>query len=246
MVIVLIASFLFRGLGMPTIGWIDTPPATGEVGELRITNVVSAANPYDPDQISVVCEVRRVDGSTRIVPAFFYQPMKRAIHGSYESISAQGSAEWRARITPVEPGRLQISARVTVSGSSVESNRLEFVPKRQAYRGFVIRSAGDSGGLVYGDGSSFRAVGENLCWPGSRGTYDYDMWIASLKESGANYVRLWCSPWYFGFETAPGQLLNYSQKPLWALDYVMKALKEADIGVILCLEYHGMLESTTD
>lgn len=246
MVFSLIASFVFRGLGLPTIEWVGNPPATGEVGELRISNLVSVANPYDQDLIRVVCEVRRADGSIRTVPAFFYQPMKRSISGAYESISAQGSAEWRARITPAEPGRLQVLARVTVSGSSAESNKLEFVPKRQPYRGFVKRSTCDPQGLVYGDGTPFRAVGENLCWPGSRGTYDYDMWIASLKSSGVNYVRLWCSPWYFGFETAPGQLLNYNQKPLWALDYVMRALKEAGIGVILCLDYHGMLESTPD
>ncbi len=246
MVFAIIAGLIFTGLASPSIQWVDVAPAIGDVGEVRITNVAAASNPFDPSLVSVRCEVKSSDGSIKTVPAFYYQPMARSINGSYESFSQQGTAEWRARIAPVSPGQLEVVGRVTVSGSTAESNKLAFLPKRQPYRGFVRRSATDAGQLVFQDGTVFQAVGENLCWPGSRGTYDYDMWIPSLKASGMNYVRLWCCPWYFGFEVAPGQLLNYNQKPLWALDYVMKKLKDAGIGVILCLEYHGMLESTPD
>lgn len=246
MVWMICASLALGSFGSPAIEWVGTPPATGDVGEVRILNVPSVANPYDTDQIRVTLQVHGADGSLTRVPAFYYRPMTRSISEPYESIIAQGGPEWRARFTPIAPGRLELSARVEAAGSSAESNRLAFVPKRKPYLGFVRRSASDPLALQFQDGTMFRAIGENLCWPGTRGTYDYDIWIPSLKASGANYVRLWCSPWYFGFEVAPGQLLNYNQRPLWALDYVMKALKDAGIGVILCLEYPGMLETKPD
>lgn len=244
--LILLVGLAIRTLGAPSIEWVGNQPATGEVGEIRIANVPQVQNPYDSDSIRVFCELRLADGSVKTIPAYYYQPMQRSIQEPYESITPQGQAEWRARITPTAPGRIEVLAQVTFAGSSVESNRIVFVPKRKAFMGFVRRQTNDSTSLVDNNGDSFRAIGENLCWPGSRGTYDYDVWIPSLKASGANYVRLWCSPWYFGFETAPGQLLNYNQKPLWALDYTMKALNSAGIGVILCLDYHGMLESAPD
>ena len=242
----LIAGVLISLVSGPTLEWVGSVPALGSVGELKIGTLTTSGNPFDPSVNDIRCEVTAPNGSVSIVPAFYYQPMARSLSGSSESITSQGSPQWRIRISPTVPGKYEVLAKVTVLGSTLSTNKLSFVPKRLSYQGFVQKSVSSPLALTYQNGSSFTAVGENLAWPGSRGTFDYDMWIPSLRESGINYVRLWCCPWYFGFEVAPNQLLNYSQRPLWALDYVMQQLKEAGIGVILCIDYHGMLESTPD
>ena len=36
------------------------------------------------------------------------------------------------------------------------------------------------------DGQALRIIGENVCWPGSRGTYDYDTWFAAMQAAGEN------------------------------------------------------------
>jgi hypothetical protein len=89
-------------------------------------------------------------------------------------------------------------------------------------------------------------IGENVCWPGGAGTYDYDRWFANLQVHGENFARIWMCPWAFGIETSSSSLNNYSLRPGWQLDYVLQLAEQRGIYLLVCLEYHGMFATQPD
>jgi hypothetical protein len=97
-----------------------------------------------------------------------------------------------------------------------------------------------------GDGKPLRILGENVCWPGSRGTYDYELWFPAMQAAGENYARLWMCPWAFGIETDPDSLVRYRQDRAFQLDYVFGLAEQTGVYLLLCLDYHGMWEVTPD
>ena len=97
-----------------------------------------------------------------------------------------------------------------------------------------------------GDGRALPLNGEDVAWPTSRSTYDYDNWFASMQNAGENFARIWMSPWSFGIEDAPGTLNNYALQPAWRLDYVFQLAEQDGLYIQLCLDYHGMLVTQPD
>ena len=97
-----------------------------------------------------------------------------------------------------------------------------------------------------GDGLPMPLVGACVCWPGARGTFDYDDWFAGMSRVGENYTRLWMAPWAFGIEAEPGTLTQYRLDRAWQLDYVLQLAEQKGIGIMLCLDYHGMFETEID
>jgi hypothetical protein len=100
--------------------------------------------------------------------------------------------------------------------------------------------------LQTSDGQPLRLIGENVCWPGSRGTYDYDDWFNAMQAAGENYARIWMCPWAFGIETDANSLTHYRLDRAWQLDYVLGLAEQRGMRLLLCLDYHGMFEVTPD
>jgi hypothetical protein len=217
--------------------------------EFRIVNVPAATNPFDPDSIRVDAVFTLASARTMSVPAFWYQAYQRSLSGGTESITAVGPPEWRLRFTPPEAGTwamaLTIRTNGQVYGSAVVTNFTVPAGATPPGSGYA-RVATSQQYFETTDGQALRLIGENVCWPGTRGTYDYDTWFPALQAAGENYARIWMCPWAFGLETDPDALTHYRLDRAWQLDYVMGLAEQRGIYLLLCLDYHGMFEITPD
>lgn len=207
------------------------------------------SNPFDPDVIRVDATFRLPSGGSLTVPAFWYQGYQRSLAGGVESLTSTGLTEWRIRFTPTETGDYSVSVTIRTNNQFYgDSAAVGFAVASNAPpsgRGYV-RIAPDRQYFETSNGERLRLIGENVCWPGSRGTYDYDTWFPAMQAAGENYARIWMCPWAFGLETEPSSLLRYRLDQAWKLDYVLQLAEQKGIYLLLCLDYHGMFETQPD
>lgn len=94
--------------------------------EFCVTNVPSATNPFDPDQIRLDATFSLPSGKTMIVPAFWFQDYQRGLSGGYEYLTVVGLPQWRLRFTPPESGNYSVSLVILTNnqpyGSPVVTN----------------------------------------------------------------------------------------------------------------------------
>jgi hypothetical protein len=226
-----------------------TSPQLWQRLEFKISNVPLVTNPFDPDVIRLDGTFTLPSGRTITVPAFWYQKYVRSLANGYEDDVPTGLANWRLRFTPPETGTYSLSLAVLTNGQPAGPPAVTnfsvpagLPPSRFGY-------AGIAPGRQYfqtGDGQALRLIGEDVCWPDSGGTYDYDSWFASMQNAGENYTRIWMCPWAFGIEDAAGTLDNYSLQPAWQLDYVLQLAEQSGIYILLSLDYHGMFATQPD
>jgi len=186
--------------------------------EFRLANIPAVTNPFDPDLLRLDATFTLPSGRTMVVPAFWYQAFQRGLSGGNESVSATGSPEWRLRFTPPESGGYALSLVIRTngqgSGSPSVTNFMVAGGAAPAGSGYV-RIASSRQYFETGDGQSLRLIGENVGWPGGRGTYDYDTWFAAMQTAGENYARVWMCPWAFGLETDANSLTRYRLDRAW-------------------------------
>ena len=217
--------------------------------EFRVDNVPAAPNPFDPDVIRLDATFTSPSGRTQVVPGFWFQAYQRSLLNGSERLTDNGSPEWRIRFTPVESGSHGLSLTISTNGQpfgpAVTTNFTvgEAVPAAQ--HGFV-RGAVNKQYFQTTDGRPLPLIGANVCWPGGRGTYDYDDWFPAMSAAGENYARLWMCPWAFGIETETNSLTRYRLDRAWQLDYVFNRAEQLRIYLLLCLDYHGMFETQVD
>ncbi len=216
--------------------------------EFRITGVPVVTNPFDPEQIRVEGTFELPSGQTQSVPAFWYQAWQRQLNGNNEKLSSTNAPEWRLRFAPPTTGDYSVSVTVFTNNQSANltaGTNFSVTGETPARRGYV-RIAASRQFFETGDGRALPLIGANVCWHGSRGTYDYDDWFAAMQAAGENYLRLWMCPWSFGLETAADSLNRYRLDEAWRLDYVLQQAEQRGFYVELCLDYHGMFASEPD
>lgn len=217
--------------------------------DFRISNVPSASNTFDPDTISVDAVFTLPSRRVITVPAFWYQGYQRGLSGDRESLTLAGAPEWRLRFTPPEAGDYSLSLTVRTNGQpwgSPAVTNFAVLANQAATRSGYVRIAASQQYLETGDRQALRLLGANVCWPGKRGTLDYDDWFPAMAAAGENYARLWMWPSAFGIETDANSLGRYRQDHAWQLDYVFQLAEQHGIYLLLCLDYHGMFEVTPD
>ncbi len=239
---------LLRGQSSARISFINQPELWSRA-EFRLANIPSVSNPFDPDVIRVDAAFKLPSGRTLSVPGFWYQDYRRALSGNRQMLEAVGAPEWRVRFTPPEAGEYSVAVTVITNGSACgKAARMRFSVSDSApsgQRGYVC-VAPDKEYFETTDGKPLRLIGHNVCWPGSRGTYDYDDWFPAMHSAGENFARIWMCPWAFGIEVSKHSLNHYDLSAAWQLDYVMQLAQRQGIYVLLCLDYHGMFESKPD
>jgi hypothetical protein len=223
-----------------------TSPQLWQRLEFSISNIPSAANPFDPDSIRLDATFTLPSGRTTTVPAFWYQGYQRSLPGGYESDAPSDAAGWRLRFTPPEAGAYSLSLSIRTNGqSSGVTVGTNFsvpagpLPARFGYVGI----APSRQYLQTGDGQPLRLIGHNVCWGDGPGTFSYDTWFSAMQSAGENYTRIWMCPWEFGIQDTPASLTNYDLAPAWQLDYVLQLAEQRGIYILLCLDYHGMFSS---
>jgi hypothetical protein len=234
----------------PDAGDDSSSDATATVWELfeqTLPIAVEAANPFNPDEVTVDVELVGPDDQRRTIPAFLYEGFIRSASSSgSEVLTAAGSREWRFRFTPTQPGAWRWRwLRSAVGGEDVgewESLGVDANPDSERH-GF-LRIAEGAKHLEYDDGTPFFAVGENLAWADERGSGAYEDWIAELAASGANYLRVWMPEWDMGLLYEPATLDDWSARMdrAWRLDRVMELAEQHDMQVMISLQSHFPFE----
>ena len=241
---------LTRGFSQsaPQIGQLTSPQLWQRL-EFSISNVPSAANPFDPDVIRLDAMFTLPSGVSIAVPAFWYQGYQRSLSGGYESDVPSGAPGWRLRFTPPETGAYSLSLNIStngqLAGGPVITNFSVPPGPLPARFGYVVIAPGHQY-FQTGDGQPLRLIGENVCWGDGPATYSYDTWFAAMQSAGENYARIWMCPWAFGIEDTPAALTHYSLGAAWQLDYVLQLAEQRGIYVLLCLDYHGMFVTQPD
>jgi hypothetical protein len=225
------------------------PAQLWQLLEFRIINVPPAQNPFDPDEIRLDATFTLPSGRMMVVPAFWYQDYQRELVGGYEYLNESGPPEWRVRFTPPEPGGYLLSLNIQVNGQPCFSGPIMI---------FMVDAGDPATGVGYvrvapsqqyfetGDGQALRLIGEDVSWYEGGGTYDYDQWFPALHAAQENFARVHTTPWAFGIETDPNSLTHYRLDRAWQFDYVLQLAEEQGLYLMLCIEFHLMLQPVPD
>jgi hypothetical protein len=103
----------------------------------------------------------------------------------------------------------------------------------------------------FDDGSSYVAVGENVCWSGWRTPIaDYEAWFGGLGKAGGNWARLWLAFNEKGLEWSPKPtpkagvggyqgLGRYALDNAWRLDEVLRIAEANGVRLMYCIGTYG-------
>ncbi len=216
--------------------------------EFRVADAPTVANNFDPDQIRLDATFTAPSGRTFAVPAFWFQDFSRALVDGAEVLTPIGLPEWRVRFTPTEPGEYAIALTATLGSAEpgpLASARFTVGAETAATLRSWVKVGADRRYLATSDGHPLRLIGENVCWGGARGTYDYDDWFPAMRASGQNLARLWLAPWFLGLEHKPGTLNRYDLGGAWQLDRLFDLAERDGLYVLLSLDHHGMYQESS-
>jgi len=217
--------------------------------EFQVNNVPATTNRFDPDIIRLDSMFTAPSGREMVVPGFWFQNYVRSLSGGYEQLSPSGAASWRIRFTPQETGSYSLMLAITTNGVAIGpplTANFTVTNTNPPTRSGYVQIAPGQQYFRTGDDQPLRLIGENVCWHGGRGTYDYDNWFPAMQAAGENFARLWMCPWAFGIECEPGTLRDYRLDRAWQLDYVVQLAEQRGIYLLLCLDYHGMFQTVPD
>ncbi|MFQ6097014.1 MAG: cellulase family glycosylhydrolase [Armatimonadota bacterium] len=221
--------------------------------EFEVALSATYDNPFDPDEVSLDLHVQAPGGEAQIVHGFFAQDFERRLidenGGPAEELTQVGEPRWLARYVPARPGRHRYWLAARDRTGETRTKARSFAVRDGPGRGFVRVRAG-SRYFTFDDGSSFFPIGHNVCWPGSRGTFDYDHYFRRMAEAGENYGRLWLGPFdaftlervRAGEEDYCG-LGVYDLANAWRIDRVIQEAEKRGIYLMLCIESFNSLRS---
>jgi hypothetical protein len=213
--------------------------------EADLPVVTPAKNVYDPKQLEVNVQFTAPDSTRIVVPAFWMQPYQQtcAQECAVELLKPQGAGGWKVRFTPTQVGnwsyivqeRDQVAIRTSSSG--------RFTVTASDAKGF-IGVGSNHHYFAYGNDTPYFVLGSNVgwSWNGANNTLGYQNWLKTLKESGANFARLYIDvPWFIGLGWK-GPIGDFTaiQSDAWRFDQVLKTAEEQGIALqVVILWYQG-------
>jgi hypothetical protein len=247
----------------------DKKVSTFERYELRFQLNRAFHNPYDPNEIDVMITLKTPDGKSLRHPGFYMEPRELAMVKGYEKPTPKGKSYWCVRVSPLQEGeyKWKLTAK---AGAESASAKGDFTATAGTHPGFVRVSETDSRYLEFSDGSLFYPIGQNLRSPGDSrlaatseacgenaawaekvGTRAYEKWFGKMAEHGANFARVWMSPWWLGLEwnqDYDGQhgLTFYSQDHAARLDRIIELAEQNNIYLNLETSNHGAFSIRVD
>jgi hypothetical protein len=212
------------------------PLKSDEVGrfellELEIQTVITASNPFNPEELDIRVAFTSPSGKTAEVGAFWYQGFDPA--GKFP----KGEPGWRARFSPTEAGAWTAIARIPARGLQSEPVTFRTVPTDNP--GFVRVHPDNPRYLAFDNGELFFPIGLNMAWWSGAGDAltDYRKWMDPFAANGGNAIRVWMAEWSFGIEWKNAPLGDYSSRlrRAWLLDQIFAMAEERDVYVLLVL-----------
>jgi hypothetical protein len=216
--------------------------------ELDVALTATYDNPFDPDDVWLDAIITAPDGREVTVPGFFYCPYQRSLVGKKsERLVPVDGAGWRVRFSPKLPGDYR-GRVVLTDGDKTAEAPFSFAATPAEHHGLVRVAKQNPLAFEFEDGTPYFAIGENVCWPSSAGTYDYDNYWQRLADAGANYARLWIGPFdCFTLERKqrskddPAGLGRIDLENAWRVDYVLDEAAKRGIEVMFCIDSFNSL-----
>ena len=140
-----------------------------------------ASNPFDPDSIALDLTTTPPSGKTLHVPGYYQREFDRRLEGNREALTPCGEGGWLLRWLPLEPGRHGLVATVTLGGKLVAQSQTAVEVLDGNRHGLARVEPEGKRFFCLADGSPLFLTGLCACWHGSRGTYDYDEWLAAYQ-----------------------------------------------------------------
>lgn len=219
--------------------------------ELTIALPRTYENPFDPAQIRVIGEFQPPSGRAVRVPGFYYRGYLRSRDGSgNEVLAAGGTGVFKVRFAWGAVGEYGYQVMVQDGSGTRAVGRGRFSVTAGSRKGPVRRSTAPFY-FRFDSGPPYFPIGENMCWPGGAGTYDYDLWMNQLAGRGGNYLRLWVvNEWNkLGLEhlsVSPGDgngLGRYDQQAAWRIDYILDLAEQLGLRVLICIDSFNSLDA---
>lgn len=218
--------------------------------ELKLDLRATYENPFDPEQIDVQAVFTSPAGRQVRANGFLDQPFTRKLQNGAEKIEAAGVPVWKVRFTPDVVGSWTYIVRAKDRSGMVSLPEARFEVVASQKPGFIRRSELNPRGFAWDNGGPYFPIGENMCWGGGRGSFDYDDWLPELSKAGGNFIRIWMCSWNCALEwaeEAKGEQRNgsyhgvgvYSLDNAWKLDTILDAAERNGISVMLCLGTYG-------
>jgi len=226
-----------------------TVPRYGAL-ELTLDLAATYGNPFNADEIDVQAVFTSPHGRTNTINGFLDQPFTRRLENGAEKIEPTGEPVWKIRFAPDTEGtwRYQVFAKDRSGRLSLPETR--FPVTASASPGFIRRSTPNPRAFAFDKGQPFFALGENMCWGGKRGSFDYDDWLPALAKAGGNWIRIWMCSWNCALEWSrenKGDWRSggyhgvglYSLDNAWKLDTILNTAERHGISVMLCCGTYG-------
>jgi hypothetical protein len=132
-------------------------------------------DPFDYEKVNVQVTLRKPDGGTVQVPAFF-----------------DGGKTWRMRFTPTRPGTYAF-VEVKLNKETAHEEKLEkkeWTVKGDAKPGFVRLDPGDHNRFVFDTGERYLPLGHNQAWH-NKGLPEIPEMFGKMHAAGENWSRVW-------------------------------------------------------
>jgi hypothetical protein len=239
----------------PTFQFLDGAPEAKSVPlfgtfELRLNLEATFDNPFDPNDIDVHAVFIPAKGDSVKVNGFLDRPFTRRLENDVEKIEPSGKPFWKIRFTPAIEGEWKYRVFAKDRNGSAQLPEAGFQAVKSTSPGFIRRCKSNPMVFAFDNGEPFFAVGENVCWGGKRGSFDYDDWLPALGKAGGNFIRIWMCSWNCALEWSKtnrnewrsGEYHDagvYSLDNAWKLDTILDAAEKNGIKVMLCFGTYG-------
>jgi hypothetical protein len=231
-----------------------TPNATSipRYGKFELTLDLAATfdNPFDPAEVDVWASFTSPQGRVVRVNGFLDQSHTRKLDNRRERIEPAAEPVWKIRFAPDTEGRWHYRVFAKDRSGAASLPEVEFTATASTNAGFLRRSERNPRGFACDNGQPFFAVGENVCWGGQRGSFDYDDWLPALSKAGGNWIRIWMCSWNCALEwsrESRGEWRQgtyhgvgvYSLDNAWKLDTILDVADRHGVLVMLCFGTYG-------
>ncbi len=191
-------------------------------------------DPFDYEKVNVQVTLRKADGGTVQVPAFF-----------------DGGKTWRMRFTPSRPGTYSL-VDVKLNRETAREEKLEkkeWTVKGDPKPGFVRIDTGDHNRFVFDTGERYLPLGHNQAWH-NKGLPELPELFGKMHAAGENWSRVWMThfdglnlDWPETGKPEKVGTIDLAVAKKW--DTVVEGAEKNDIYFQWVLQHHGQYSSVS-
>jgi len=222
--------------------------------ELAVDLKATYDNPFDPEQIDLYAIFTSPAGKDLRVNGFLYQDYRRELlDGKHERLNPIGNPVWKIRFAPEAVGTWRYRCYAVDRSGTVTSQEFILLVTAGSDPGNIGVSKKSPGMFAFPSANNrpFFAIGENMCWSGEAGTFDFDTWLKQLSTAGGNWIRIWMNNGSTTFESMPEKGANetvttgyhglgrYALDHAWRVDRILDEAEKNGIYSMLCLGTYG-------